>query len=154
MKRLTTTTVAAFAALSLVAAACGDDDNATATTAKATATTAATTATTAAATASTAAPTATTAAAATTQPAASTPATTTGGSTAGNVNLDTNGDGKVIFGVATPGHATTAAYYQALVDGASRVLHGQRLRGPDHRRQHQGRGGGDAARRPGRRTST
>jgi basic membrane protein A and related proteins len=119
MKRLTTTTVAALAALSLVAAACGDDDNATATTAKATATTAAATATTAAATASTAAPTATTAAAATTHPAASTPATTTGGSTAGNVNLDTNGDGKVVFGVATPGPRNDGGYYQALVDGVT-----------------------------------
>jgi basic membrane protein A len=115
MKRLTTT-VAALAALSLVAAACGDDDdNATATTAKAAATTAAASATTAGGAATTAV--ATTASTGSTEPSTSTGAST-GGST-GAASLDTNGDGKVVFGVATPGPRNDGGYYQALVDGVT-----------------------------------
>jgi basic membrane protein A and related proteins len=113
MKRLTTT-IAALAALSLVAAACGDDDdNATATTAAPAATTAAASATTAPAT---------TAPSGSTGPATTTGASTggsTGGSTGAAVSLDTNGDGKVVFGVATPGPRNDGGYYQALVTGVT-----------------------------------
>jgi basic membrane protein A len=35
----------------------------------------------------------------------------------GEISLDTNGDGKVVFGVATPGPRDDGAYYQALVEG-------------------------------------
>jgi basic membrane protein A len=109
MKRLTTT-IAALAALTLVAAACGDDDdNTTATTDAAAATTAGGTATTAGGT--------TTAASGTTEPAGST--TPASGSAAGAVSLDTNGDGKVVFGVATPGPRNDGGYYQALVTGVT-----------------------------------
>jgi ABC-type sugar transport system substrate-binding protein len=34
--------------------------------------------------------------------------------------LDKNGDGKVVFGVATPGPRDDGAYYQALVDGVTK----------------------------------
>ncbi len=93
-----TTTIAALATLSLVAAACGDDDdNTTASTI---------------ATEIDAVPT-------------SAPTTTAGASTAtttaaGKVDLDTNGDGKVVFGVATPGPRNDGGYYQALVDGVTK----------------------------------
>ena len=36
------------------------------------------------------------------------------------MDLDTNGDGKVIIGVATPGPRNDGAYYQALVDGVTK----------------------------------
>jgi basic membrane protein A and related proteins len=111
MKRLTTT-IAALAALSLIAAACGgddDDDAATATTAAAAATTAAPAATEAPGTTS----------AGTAATTGETDATTSG-STAEAMDLDTNGDGKVIIGVATPGPRNDGAYYQALVDGVTK----------------------------------
>ena len=101
MKRLTTT-IAALAALSLLATACGDDDDGGAA------------ATTAAA--------ATTTAGESTDTEATIPSTdaTTEGSAAGIATLDTNGDGKVIIGVATPGPRNDGAYYQALVDGVTK----------------------------------
>jgi basic membrane protein A len=50
--------------------------------------------------------------------------TTAGGSdtTAGGeaMSLDTNGDGKVLIGVATPGPRNDGGYYQALVDGVTK----------------------------------
>jgi len=85
----------------LALAACGSDDNSSSSDTGA---------------ATTAAASATTAAASETTSAAS--ETTTGGSEAssGGESLDTNGDGKVIFGVATPGPRNDGAYYQALVE--------------------------------------
>ena len=60
-------------------------------------------------------------AAATTEPptdtAPTTEATGTSSAAAEPVDLDTNGDGVVVFGVATPGPRDDGAYYQALVDG-------------------------------------
>ncbi len=60
-------------------------------------------------------------AAATTEPptdtAPTTEATGTSAAAAEPVDLDTNGDGVVVFGVATPGPRDDGAYYQALVDG-------------------------------------
>jgi len=56
----------------------------------------------------------------TTQPPADTTVseeTTTGTAAAEPVNLDTNGDGVVQFGFATPGPRDDGAYYQATVDG-------------------------------------
>jgi basic membrane protein A len=110
MKRLTTT-IAAIAALSLLAAACGDDDDGGA----------------AATTAGGAAPTtasggATTTAGGSEGTEATIPSTdaSTEGSAAGITTLDTNGDGKVIIGVATPGPRNDGAYYQALVDGVTK----------------------------------
>jgi basic membrane protein A and related proteins len=103
MKRMTTT-IAAIAALSLLAVACGDDDDgggAAATTAGA----------------------ATTTAGETTDTEATIPATdasTEGSGTGGAMDLDTNGDGKVVIGVATPGPRNDGAYYQALVDGVTK----------------------------------
>jgi basic membrane protein A len=102
MKRLTTT-IAAIAALSLLAAACGDDDDGGA--------------------AATTGGGATTTAGETTDTEATIPATdaSTEGSGAGEaMDLDTNGDGKVIIGVATPGPRNDGAYYQALVDGVTK----------------------------------
>ncbi len=95
-------------ATALAATACGSSSGSggAGTSAAATATTAAASATTAAATATTAASSATTAGA----------ATTTGTPLA----LDTNGDGKVVIGVATPGPRNDGAYYQALVDGITK----------------------------------
>jgi basic membrane protein A len=143
MKRFSTS-IAALTALTLLAAACGSDskkaDTATVTTGAVPTTIATTTggagSTTAVSTAgttsvSTAATTAGTTAGTTT---ASTVASTTadtgatatsGGSSttaaAGNaVSLDTNGDGKVVIGVATPGPRNDGAYYQALVDGVTK----------------------------------
>ena len=100
MKRITSI-AAGFIALTLIAAACGgDDSDSSDTTAASTETTAAATDTTAAATETTAAGAATTAAA--------------GGET---VDVDTNADGKIVIGIATPGPRNDGAYYQALVDG-------------------------------------
>jgi basic membrane protein A len=66
----------------------------------------------------------TAAATATTEPPADTTATaaTTGGSAAAEpVNLDTNGDGTVVIGVATPGPRDDGGYYQAMVDGITQL---------------------------------
>lgn len=84
--------IAALAALSLVAAACGNDDSSSDTTA---------------APATTAAP-ETTAAPDTAAPDTAAPAEPS--------SLDFNGDGVVRFGVAIPGPRDDGAYYQALVD--------------------------------------
>ena len=95
-----------LAAASIIAAACGSDSTAS------NATTAASAASTAAAT----------------TPAATTPATTapaapdaSATSAAPAVNLDTNGDGKVVFGIAAQGPADDGAYYQAVVDAAKTI---------------------------------
>ncbi|MCU1364775.1 MAG: hypothetical protein JWN39_414, partial [Ilumatobacteraceae bacterium] len=137
--RRTTSAVAAFTALSFLAAACGSDKAASpATTAAPAATTAASTAgstadTTAASTAdttaaSTADTTGDTTAASTGDTTAASTGDTTADSTAGSTadtgattpfDLDTNGDGKVVIGVATPGPRNDGAYYQALVDGVT-----------------------------------
>ena len=88
----------------LALAACGSDKNDSSSDTAASATTAAP--------ATTAASTATTAASSDT--AAGGTATTSAASKI--TSLDTNGDGKVIFGVATPGPRNDGAYYQALVE--------------------------------------
>jgi basic membrane protein A len=95
--------LAAFAALSLVAASCGDDENNDAATA-----------TTAAPVATEAAPATTAEAAPATTAAEESPATTA--AEAVPLDLDTNGDGAVLFGVAAAGPRDDGAYYQALVD--------------------------------------
>jgi basic membrane protein A len=41
------------------------------------------------------------------------------------VDLDANGDGEVVFGVATPGPRDDGAYYQALVDGITELAETQ-----------------------------
>ncbi len=108
-----TRAVALAASLCLVIAACGDDDDTTDTTG------AAEPGTTASDGADTTLGAVDTTAAATTP--ATTPATTAAtGSTApaeDAVDLDTNGDGSVVIGVATPGPRDDGAYYQALVEG-------------------------------------
>ncbi len=101
--RKTHIALAAFAALSLVAASCGDDD-----------TDGASTATTAAPVVTDAAPETTAEAAPETTAAEEVPATTE--AAAVPLDLDTNGDGKVLFGVAAAGPRDDGAYYQALVD--------------------------------------
>ncbi|HRE01420.1 MAG TPA: BMP family ABC transporter substrate-binding protein [Ilumatobacteraceae bacterium] len=88
-RRRSTSLVAATAALGLLVAACGSDDK------KADETTT-----------TTAAPVVTDA-----------PSTTSGAPAA--QSLDTNGDGKVVIGVATPGPRNDGGYYQALVDGVT-----------------------------------
>lgn len=95
-----------LAATSIIAAACGSDSKSSSTTAAAPAATqpAATT------------PAATTPAA--TQPAATEPAATQ--PTAAS-ELDTNHDGKVVFGIAAAGPADDGAYYQAIVDAAKQL---------------------------------
>ena len=98
------TAVAVLAALAFVAAACGSDKNSSSDT------TAGAAATTAAGGASTEAP--------TTEATATTAAA--GASTDALATLDKNGDGKVVFGVATPGPRDDGAYYQALVDGVTK----------------------------------
>jgi basic membrane protein A and related proteins len=95
-----------LAATSIIAAACGDDDNAS-------------DATTAASQPVATTPTATDSAA--TEPAATDPVTTDASeTTVGEApsDLDTNGDGKVVFGIAAAGPADDGAYYQAVVDAA------------------------------------
>ena len=104
-----------LAATAVVAAACGSDNKAsnasTAATQPAVTTPAATT------------PAATTPAA--TEPAATQPAATAPGTTAasgaGAASLDTNHDGKVVFGIAAAGPADDGAYYQAVVDAAKQL---------------------------------
>ncbi|MCU1397494.1 MAG: hypothetical protein JWN62_603, partial [Acidimicrobiales bacterium] len=141
--RRTMSAIGALSALSFLAAACGSDKAASpSTTAASAATTAGSTAastadTTAASTAdttadttaassgdTTAASTADTTAGSTADTTADTTADSTGGSTADTgaataFDLDTNGDGKVVIGVATPGPRNDGAYYQALVDGVT-----------------------------------
>jgi basic membrane protein A len=102
--------LAGLAAVTLVLAACGGDDDDTA------ATTAA-------------APAATTAAPATdaTEPAATEPAATEPAAPETTVpvvetsDLDTNGDGQVVIGIAAAGPADDGAYYQATVDAAKEI---------------------------------
>ncbi len=103
--KATRTALAAIAALSILAAACGSDDKDSDGTTPA--------ATTPATDAGTTPPT----------DAGTTPGTTpetTPGTTGEALSLDTNGDGKVVFGVATPGPRNDGAYYQALVDGVTK----------------------------------
>jgi basic membrane protein A and related proteins len=106
--RKPTIALAALAALSLVAAACGGDDDPVSTDAP--------TATTAAPSAATDAPVETTAAPAATDPAPETTAAMLEG-----LDLDTNGDGTVVFGIAAAGPRDDGAYYQALVDTATSI---------------------------------
>ncbi len=101
--RKTHIALAAIAALSLVAASCGDDENEDAGTD-----------TTTAPVATDAAPQTTAAEAPATTAAEESPATTT--AEAAPLDLDTNGDGAVLFGVAAAGPRDDGAYYQALVD--------------------------------------
>jgi basic membrane protein A len=113
--------LAGAAALTLIVAACGDDDDDAAgdtATAEATATEAP--ATTAAATVpaeATEAP--ATTAAGTEAPSTDAPATTAAPITA--TDVDTNGDGKVVFGIAAAGPADDGAYYQSVVDAAKQI---------------------------------
>ena len=110
-----TKAIAAIAALSFLAAACGSDSKSSDTTAAPATTTAASTAET------TAASTAETTAASTAETTAASTAETTADTTSGEaLDLDTNGDGKVVIGVATPGPRNDGAYYQALVDGVTK----------------------------------
>jgi basic membrane protein A len=112
--------IAAAAALTLLVAACGDDDDDEGTAA---------TAATAATTDGTDAP-ATTATDATTATTDAT-GTTTGSTGSGEAtSLDTNGDGKVVFAVATPGPRDDGAYYQALVDGVEAFSEEQGFEAP------------------------
>jgi len=97
-----------LAATSVIAAACGSDSKPSDTTTAATQ------------------PAATTPAAtepAATEPAATEPATTEapGTTVAASSALDTNGDGKVVFGIAAAGPADDGAYYQAVVDAAKEL---------------------------------
>lgn len=89
--------IAAIAAIALTAAACGGSDDATPV--------------------STDAPTDTTAPADSAAPGDSDAPADTAGESSGGDSLDTNGDGTVTFGVATPGPRDDGAYYQALVEG-------------------------------------
>ena len=68
--------------------------------------------------------------------------------TGDRLDLDTNGDGKVAFGIAAAGPRDDGAYYQAVVDAADGAVGGERLRGADRRRQHPGRRRGHVDRRP------
>ena len=92
-----------LAATSIVAAACGSDSKASDATSAATEPAATTPATEPAAT----------------EPAATEPAATEVPATSAPASdLDTNGDGKVVFGIAAAGPADDGAYYQAVVDAA------------------------------------
>jgi basic membrane protein A and related proteins len=105
--------LAGAAVLALFVAACGDDDDNAADTAAPT--TAA--ATQPATVPNTTAPAATEPAA--TEPAATEPAATEPATTAATpVNADTNGDGKVLVGVAIPGPRDDGAYYQSIADAS------------------------------------
>jgi basic membrane protein A len=104
-------TLAALALISVVAAACGDDNDSS-------------TATTAGAPAAATQPASTTPIAtdvATTQPASTEAPGTSAAGGAGAADLDTNGDGKVVFGIAAAGPADDGAYYQAVVDAAKEI---------------------------------
>jgi basic membrane protein A and related proteins len=116
--------IAGAAVLTLFVAACGDDDDDDAAdTATATADTTAAPATEPPATEAT-----TTAPADTDAPATDAPSTTAAGgdttapaSTVAEADLDTNGDGEVIIGIAAAGPADDGAYYQAVVDAATEI---------------------------------
>ena len=99
-----------LAATSIVAAACGSDNKAS-------------NATTAASQPAGTTPSATTPTA--TQPTATEPSATDAGVTtpgeSGASSLDTNHDGKVVFGIAAQGPADDGAYYQAVVDAAKQL---------------------------------
>jgi basic membrane protein A and related proteins len=97
MKRSARTLAITAVASITILAACGGDDADTAATTVAPATSAAPD-TTAGSSDTTAAP---------------------GTTLAADLALDTNGDGKVVFGVAIPGPRDDGAYYQALVDGVT-----------------------------------
>jgi basic membrane protein A len=101
------TAMAALAALGIIAVGCGSDSGGSASTE---------------APASEAPAGSEAAAPASEAPATEAPATeapaTSGASAASQ--LDKNGDGKVVFGVATPGPRDDGAYYQALVDGVTK----------------------------------
>lgn len=105
-----------FAAAAVVAAACGSDSKASNASNASNATTAATqpAVTTAATTPTATQPTAT-------EPAATDAVATTAASTSGAASLDTNHDGKVVFGIAAAGPADDGAYYQAVVDAAKQL---------------------------------
>jgi len=60
-------------------------------------------------------------AAATTEPPTDTAATTEGTGASAAVDLDTNGDGVIVIGVATPGPRDDGGYYQAMVDGITQL---------------------------------
>ena len=113
--------LAGAAVLALFVAACGDDDDDAAgdsATAEATATEApATTAAETVPVEATEAP--ATTAAGTEAPATEAPATTAAPVEASDV--DTNGDGKVVFGIAAAGPADDGAYYQSVVDAAKQI---------------------------------
>ena len=111
MKR-TKRAVAAIAALSIITAACGSSSKSATTTVPATTVPATTVPATTVP--PTTAPTATDAP--TTAPAATDAPTPT--AAIGISALDTNGDGKVQFGIAAAGPANDGAYYQAVVDAA------------------------------------
>jgi basic membrane protein A len=108
------------AVLALFVAACGDDDddNAADTTGAPTTIAAATVPATVP---NTTAPAATEPAA--TEPAATEPAATEAPATtaATPVNADTNGDGKVVIGVAIPGPRDDGAYYQSIADASEDI---------------------------------
>jgi basic membrane protein A len=99
-----------LAVISTIAAACGSSSKSAATT------TAAPAATQPAATT----PAATTPAA-TTTPATTTPATAAPTTENAKALLDTNHDGKVVFGIAAAGPSDDGAYYQAVVDAAKQI---------------------------------
>jgi basic membrane protein A len=106
------------AVLALFVAACGDDDDdAASDTTAAAATAAPTTAAPATEAPATEAP--ATEAPATEAPATEAPATTAVAVTA--ADIDTNGDGKVVFGIAAAGPADDGAYYQSVVDAAKQI---------------------------------
>ncbi len=100
--------MAVVAALAVVLAACGDDDEATtaSTTAEAPATTAATEETTAETTVET------------TEGTTETTEAMTEGTSGEATDLDANGDGEVRIGIAAAGPRDDGAYYQAVVDAA------------------------------------
>ncbi len=96
-----------MAAISIVAAACGSDTKSS-------------DATTAAGSSAGTQPVTTESASTTpaTQPVSTEAATTSAGAAS---ELDTNGDGKVVFGIAAAGPADDGAYYQAVVDAAKQL---------------------------------
>ena len=107
--------LAGLAALMLIAAACGDDDDSG--TDATSGTDAATAETSAEATDTTAAAGTETTAGASETTAASEDTEGTAAAGVGEA-LDTNGDGTVVFGIAAAGPADDGAYYQAVVDAA------------------------------------
>ena len=107
--------LAGLAALMLIAAACGDDDDSG--TDAPSGTDAATAETSAEPTDTTAAAGTETTAGASEHDAASEDTEATAAAGVGEA-LDTNGDGKVVFGIAAAGPADDGAYYQAVVDAA------------------------------------